>query len=514
MRQFSFFLLGLTLLSLVGCGQLAERKQPPMSLYQLSQQTDLNLSGAQLAKGYCAACHLMPAPDVLHKEAWATLLPDMRKRMGLYLEEDLEDPLPEDEGIPEGIYSKTPYITRENWKKLEAYYRDNAPAVRLPQPPKETPVLGIPGFQLEIPTFDKIRASLTTLVRVHPTTGNLLVGDRLRAVYHLDAKNGFRTLDSLPSAVAPVDLAWRSDGSFDLLTMGLMDPANDSLGQLTQLSFLEKGSALPVLNRLMRPVDVEVGDWNGDGKQDYAVSQFGNHLGKLSLFLSGSKGYGELILKQEPGAGRLKSVDFDKDGDLDLLVLMTQGKEGLLLFDNQGPGVFKEKELLAFQPAFGASDFRMGDLNVDGKDEIMLVNGYNADQQQVLKSYQGLHLFSQDAAGEYQETWFYPLYGASGVEMGDFDQDGRQEIAVISFFGNPKEAGAQQFLYFKQDKAGKFHPHGLGEKLIGSYMTLTKGDLDLDGDLDLVLGAYFSDELYQPPFRPWRPFVVLRNKLR
>jgi len=514
MRHFSVFLLGVLFLFLVACGQLAERKQPPMTLYQLSQQMDLNLSGEQLAKGYCAACHGMPKPDIMEKAAWKTILPDMRKRMGLYLEEDLGDPLPEDEGIPEGIYSKTPYITRDKWKKLEAYYLENAPNVRLPQPLKEAPQLGIPSFQLEVPKFDIIRASLTTLVRVHPSTGNLLVGDRLRALYHLDTKKGFLPLDSLPTAVAPVDLAWREDGSFDLLAMGMMDSANGSLGQLTQVTSLSMGAGLPVLDRLMRPLDVEVGDWNGDGAQDYAISQFGNHLGKLSLFLSGPTGFQEKVLKQEPGAGRMLAMDYDRDGDLDLLVLMTQAKEGLLLFDNLGAGVFKEKELLAFHPAFGASDFRMEDLNGDGKFEIVLTNGYNADQQQVLKSYQGLHLFSQNVEGEYQEKWFYPLYGASGVELGDFDEDGKHEIAVISFFGDPKEADEQQFLYFKQDKAGKYRPHGLAERLQGSWMTLTKGDLDLDGDLDLVLGAYLSEELYQPPFRPWRPFVILRNTLR
>jgi hypothetical protein len=63
MRQIIVFCT--VLLAIVwGCEPLTERKQPPPSLYQLSQ-SDLDLSGEQLAKGYCAACHLMPDPSVL-----------------------------------------------------------------------------------------------------------------------------------------------------------------------------------------------------------------------------------------------------------------------------------------------------------------------------------------------------------------------------------------------------------------------------------------------------------------
>ena len=96
MRQISVF-CSVILAIVWACEPITERKQPPPSLYQLSQ-SDLDLSGEQLAKGYCAACHLMPDPSVLDKKTWTTLLPDMRKRMGLYLEEDFGTAMPEDEG--------------------------------------------------------------------------------------------------------------------------------------------------------------------------------------------------------------------------------------------------------------------------------------------------------------------------------------------------------------------------------------------------------------------------------
>jgi len=496
------------------CQPIAERKQPPPSLYQLSQ-SDLDLSGEQLAKGYCAACHLMPSPDILDKATWSKVLPDMRKRMGLYLEEDFGSTLPEDEGVPEGIYSKTPYITRENWQKLEAYYLENAPESPLPQDPKQAPQLGIPGFKLEVPEFPKVRSSLTTLLTIHPQSGDLLVGHRFKALFWLDSKKGFATIDSLPTAVAPVDLHWDSDRSFDVLAMGLMDPANDSLGILSHFSRdTKRWKDLPLLDRLMRPVDMEVGDWNLDGNRDYAVSQFGNHLGKLSLFLSQGKGWKEVILKNEPGARRSLAVDYDQDGDLDILTLMTQAKEALLLFDNQGDGKFKEKQLLAFHPAFGSSDFRWEDVDGDEKKEIILVNGDNADQSQILKKYHGVHIFTSTTEGEFEEAWFYPMHGASGLELGDFDQDGKKDLFVISFFPDKNQVPSQNLLFFKQTKTLAFTPFALDKQVDGHWLTLTQGDLDLDGDQDVVVGAFAFDQLYQAPKERWKPFIIFRNTLK
>src|SRR5690606_11802217 len=115
----------------------------PPSLYKLSQ-SDLDLSGEQLANGYCAACHLKPEPDVLDRNTWKTqVLRDMHKRMGLYLEEDFVQPLPEDKGVPDGIYSKTALISRENWEKILAYYLEHAPEQPLPQADKQSPKQGI-----------------------------------------------------------------------------------------------------------------------------------------------------------------------------------------------------------------------------------------------------------------------------------------------------------------------------------------------------------------------------------
>jgi hypothetical protein len=509
------YILVVVVLLVWSCGPIAERKQPPPSLNQLAQ-SDLDLSGEQLANGYCAACHVKPEPEVLDKLTWETkVLPDMRKRMGLYLEEDFGSSLPEDEGVPDGIYSKTQLISRENWQKLVAYYLENAPETPLPQAEKETPKAGIPGFKLEVPNFPFIRSNLTTLLEVHPKTGNLWLGHRFRALYRLDSKNNFTQLDSIPTPVAPIQVRWRRDDSFDLLSMGLMDPANDSLGILSLYS--KSGQTyqnLAVREKLMRPVHVEFADWNGDGVEDQLISHFGNHLGKLSIYLSKAGGFEELVLKKDPGARRTVAVDFDQDGDQDILALMTQAKESVILFENEGTGKFRESVLLAFQPAFGSSDFRFEDLTGDGLPDLILVNGDNADQSQILKNYHGVRIFQNNGDGSFEESWFYPMHGASGLEVGDFDQDGDLDLITISFFPDRKQTPKQDLIYFRQAGKGVFQPFVLANSPDFHWLTLTQGDVDLDGDQDVLIGTFAFNQLYKAPTEQWRPFVVLRNTLK
>ncbi|MBN3584295.1 VCBS repeat-containing protein [Algoriphagus aestuarii] len=503
------------LVVLISCNPISERKQPPPSLNQLAA-ADLNLNGEQLANAYCAACHVKPEPEILDQMTWKEkVLPDMRKRMGLFLDEDFGTTMPIDMDVPKGIYSEFPLIKRKDWEKLQSYYIDNAPSQPNPQVSKANIELGIPGFELIRPEFTETYADLVTMLRIHPKTGDLWLGHRYKSLFVLDPASEFRIKDSIGTETAPIDIHWDGSGGFDLLTMGLMDPSNDSVGVLSNYKKSESGwESRPMFQHLKRPVNNESADFNGDGDPDQIISEFGNHIGELSLYLTGSNGFEKMVLKNAPGARRVEIDDLDGDGDMDILALMTQANEGFFAFMNDGQGNFKEKIILRFQPAFGSSDFRMVDMNADGRKDLVVVNGDNADLSQILKNYHGVRVFINQGDFEFEEGWFYPMHGASALEVGDFDQDGDQDLFVLSFFPDESQKPKQDLLFFRQNGTLQFTPFAPKIDFGSHWLMMTKGDLELDGDEDLVVGVFEFDDLYSKPTAAWSPILVLKNTLK
>jgi hypothetical protein len=142
------------------------------------------------------------------------------------------------------------------------------------------------------------------------------------------------------------------------------------------------------------------------------------------------------------------------------------------------------------------------------------VNGDNADQSQILKNYHGVRVFENNGKGKFEEAWFYPMHGASGLEVGDFDQDGDLDLIAIAFFPDRNQNPRQDLIYFQQGETGGFDPFILENAPEFNWLTITKGDLDGDGDQDVVIGTFAFDELYKAPASNWSPFIILRNTMK
>jgi len=132
------------------------------------------------------------------------------------------------------------------------------------------------------------------------------------------------------------------------------------------------------------------------------------------------------------------------------------------------------------------------DYDGDGDDDIVTVNGDNADKTYVHKPYHGLRIHLNDGNNQFTESYFYPLYGATRFVANDFDQDGDTDFAIISTFPDYENNPDYSMVYLENLNAAayEFQNHSFEEANLSRWFLLDVGDVDLDGDTDIILSAF------------------------
>lgn len=506
---FRIFVFLWAFLFFIGCTSNSQEGKDDFEQIKQLNASSLELTGEALSNAYCAVCHIKPDPSLLDQVTWKTsVLPDMRRRLGLINAEDFGVAVGEDNDAPEGIYSSETLISQSEWDLIEEYYLSHAP--------EKLPVIGRDGndfirlkeFSLKVPEYGKKRPSLTTLTEIHEDSQVIFVGDRHNQLFKIDSKS-LEILDSLRIPSPASSIRFRQNRAFDLLTMGYMDPSNFAIGQMN--AFSAEASESIMLDSLRRPVHFSFGDLSGNGEEDIVVCNFGHHIGSLVWFEKTSSGYKEHILNNRPGARKTFLDDVNGDGLLDIIALMTQAKEGIFVYLNQGNGKFKENSWLSFHPVFGSSDFEWIDFDGDGYKDIALVNGDNADLSPILKPYHGVRIFKNNGKNQFEEAYFHPMYGASGLVVGSFSGENKNDIAVIAHFPDKQNVPFENFLFFEHKSGFDFSVKKFPDLGKWSLLTINKGDLDGNGKQDLVLGSFDFRTRHAFPPMDWVPFLILEN---
>ncbi len=247
-------------------------------------------------------------------------------------------------------------------------------------------------------------------------------------------------------------------------------------------------------------LDVEFADVDGDGDLDlFAVdgsasaAPFPNRL----LINDGSGNFTDESAARIPGApANSTEVDFadvDGDGDLDAIVA-NLGPNQLLI--NDGNGFFTEAPLpqatppgppgfaVPFPPFFVevSAEALFADLDGDGDQDIIIANenpfpfGPPGDANRVLIN---------DGTGTFTEAFGripFAIDQGAGYSIGDIDGDGDLDLVQI-------DIGANNVLI--NNGVGFFTDETAARLVGGNTFSSRKGalgDLDGDGDLDLVVG--------------------------
>jgi hypothetical protein len=174
-----------------------------------------------------------------------------------------------------------------------------------------------------------------------------------------------------------------------------------------------------------------------------------------------------------------------------LVVLTAQGDEGITIFYQQDNLKFKSDRVIRFSPLYGSSWFELVDYDNDGDKDIITVHGDNADKSNINKPYHGMRVHINEGNNVFKETFFYALNGATRVLAEDFDQDGDTDFALLSTFPD-YSANSPTFVYLENTDSNnyEFDAQTFMESNLGRWFLMDAGDVDNDGDKDIVLSAF------------------------
>ena len=414
-------------------------------------------------------------------------------------------------------YFEDDYVRRSialaDWNDIVRYYVSAAPdsMKRLTDIPQIDTTLRL--FRTIRPNF-KLSSPATSYVGIFAKSREIIFSDGLtRRMYR--TKN-MQVKDSIEIETGISQVVQLNDRLM-VLAMGVMYPSDDRSGKLIELK--EHHTEL-MHDSLQRPVYTEFTDLNNDSLEDIIVCEFGNNTGELKWLEQQQNGaYREHVLKPLPGAIKTVSRDFNNDGKKDIMALMAQADEGVFIFFNEGNNKFREQRILRFSPAFGSNYFELADINKDGYDDIVATNGDNADYSPILKPYHGIRIYVNDGQNRFKQTVFLPVNGACKAIARDFDQDGDIDIASISYFPDFLLRPHESFIYWENTGDLRFTPHSHASATEGRWLVMDAGDIDGDGDEDIVVGNAKSTMGKVPDsiMKKWNAgspsIIVLENQL-
>ena len=175
--------------------------------------------------------------------------------------------------------------------------------------------------------------------------------------------------------------------------------------------------------------------------------------------------------------------DVDGDGDLDAVLASFGGQTRL--YRNDGLGVFSDVTATQLPLATLATRaLAGGDVDGDGDVDLVLGTGILAAAPDLLYRNDGSGAFTDVTAANLQ----VPAATTSCLSFGDVDGDG--DLDLVRGAGN-NSYGAENTLCLN-DGHGVFTPRLAMPYLFDQTNALALGDVDHDGDLDLVVGDYGS----------------------
>ncbi len=451
-------------------------------------------------EAWCSKCHKLPPPSVLTQNVWPDEVAAMTEIAGAK-DMKLEGMTARDVAMWYGLSAPKRHPLYLGPKTaptgpVQFIRRERCAAAR-----KKLP--GVSNVQLvKLTRQDKPQVLLTEMA-----AGQVLLFEPDKP------QEGFKAIGVAkhPARASVTDLD--NDGLADVLVsdLGVFYPSDEKKGAVIWLRGRKGGSFKPttLASGLGRVADAQAADLDGDGDLDVAAAVFGWRTVGQVLALERNKGrVTRHTLLQRTGALHVIPSDLDGDGRTDLVVLFAQEHERVSALMNRGDWKFEEVVLHeAEHPAWGYSGMQLADLDGDGDQDVLLTNGDTLDlsgdkadgsagPEHVLFPYHGVSWLESVGEMKFKGRRIAPLYGAHRAHAADIDGDGDMDVVASAYLPMaPEEAVRKPYrtealIWLERRKPGQWLRHTLATMDV-EIPTLDVGDIDGDGDADIVTGHLF-----------------------
>ena len=467
----------------------------PPAIDATSSTQAMQVTEQQIA-AFCGDCHALPKPTSFPQAAWYD---EVKRGFDFYHQSARKDLSP-------------PPV-----QAVVVYFRTRAPkSLAAPSSDSETGVspLRFRPSEICLPKSEGIsKPAAVSFVTQWPgsekSSKSLLLSDMAGGgVWRWQPLAAVRSLQKVallrnPAVARLVDLNGNGEPDLVVADLGSFSPADHDRGRVVWVpdagaaQSAQQGTAL--IEGLGRVADVQPADFDGDGDTDLAVAEFGWHKTGRVLWLRNdgdvmSPKFELQVLDRRPGAIHVPVTDLNHDGHPDVVALISQEFEAIEAFLNRGDGTF-EKHLVhaADDPSFGSSGIQLIDLDGDGDQDVLYANGDTFDSK-LIKPYHGIQWLENTGGFPFVPHRLTSMPGVHRALAGDLDGDGDLDIVAGALLPTDNHEEAATFkldslLWLEQREPGKFVRHSI-ETANCIHATLELADFDGDGDLDIATGSF------------------------
>jgi len=365
------------------------------------------------------------------------------------------------------------------------------------------------GHALAAAATGTLRGPVVTVEDRQFATSMCLTGGCARAALRLPA--GVEPARILVAANPATDLKQEADGLFSFLLPAIpagrfavraLDGAGKLLVELKDVAACNAGRGpakfcdvslqrLPFDHAFSQ--DAEVADFDGDGAPDLFVPSYSGQPDRLYLN-DGAGHFTDVSATHVPDVGadtvHAEPVDADGDGDVDVVLAVEGGQNRLYLNDGTGRlhDVTSEPGRMPADADY-SEDCQAADIDRDGDHDLVFANLVDSRDQRkggqiTVYVNDGRGFFTNETVGRItsQATRTYD------VELGDLDGDGDLDLVAACY-------GERNRLY-ANDGSGRFTDVSAGLPADDAFHTCAAlGDVDGDGDLDVLVGSFVGQSL-------------------